>query len=119
MFIKTYFYLRYSHRFVSIIFYYFVLFQINITAEFPSKSGTCIPGAPYSDEFDFHDKVFVVAETDDTHIYHLHLGNEDTYIIFLFVSLNNIPPEVKGLTRANTTHFFPYQWINAFCAANE
>ena len=80
---------------------------MDMKAEFPSKSGTCSPGTPYSDEFDFHDKVFVVAETDDTHVYHLHLGNKDTYIIFIFVSLSIISPEVQDLIHANTTHHFP------------
>ena len=46
--------------------------------KFPSGTGTCLPGAPYSNEFDYHERVFVVAESDDTYVYHLHLGDLDT-----------------------------------------
>jgi hypothetical protein len=34
-------------------------------------------GAPFSEEIDYHEKVFVVAEVDDTYVYHIHLGGTD------------------------------------------
>ena len=37
------------------------------------KNGTCMHGAPFTQEFEYHDKVFVVAEVDDSYVYHLHL----------------------------------------------
>lgn len=32
------------------------------------------PNAPFGDIIHHYDRVFVVAEVDDTYIYHIHLG---------------------------------------------
>jgi hypothetical protein len=36
--------------------------------------GLCRPNTPYGTDIVYHKKVFVVAEVDDSHVYHLHLG---------------------------------------------
>jgi hypothetical protein len=48
--------------------------QLNGSFTTPPSLGRCRPGAPYSDEFERHQRVFVVGEHDDTFVYHLHLG---------------------------------------------
>ena len=50
----------------------------------PTNS-TCMKGAPFSEEIDYHEKVFVVAEVDDTYVYHIHLGGTDAQTALLRV----------------------------------
>lgn len=55
-----------------------------------------MPGAPFSDEFERHERVFVVGEHDDTFVYHLHLGRDSKvfkFIGFYVLSCINIEHE--------------------------
>jgi hypothetical protein len=38
------------------------------------ESFKCKKGAPWSEEVYYTDRLFVIAEVDDTFIYHIHLG---------------------------------------------
>jgi hypothetical protein len=40
----------------------------------------CVPDAPYGSEVSYHERVFVVAEVDDSYIYHIHMGRLDMWI---------------------------------------
>ena len=56
---------------------------------------TCQPGAPFSDIIHHYDRVFVVAEVDDTYIYHVHLEIFPRILQHLEFLRNN--PDVKIL----------------------
>lgn len=47
-------------------------------AALPTK---CSPKAPFDDTIYHHDRVFIVAEVDDTYVYHTHLGTSTTAIL--------------------------------------
>jgi hypothetical protein len=44
----------------------------------------CDRGAPWSNDVHQVEKVFVVAEVDDTYIYHIHLGKHNPFLGFVF-----------------------------------
>ena len=56
--------------------------QMNMSSSMTPLEGVCNPGTPYSDFYEHHEKVFVVAESDDTYVYHLHLGNSNFLVPF-------------------------------------
>ena len=83
---------HFNHKTVPMVVIYLcqclLFIQIDISKSFPSPSGACLAGTPYSDEYDYHERVFVVAEHDDTYVYHLHLGETD------FLPLSVLLPSV-------------------------
>lgn len=39
-----------------------------------SKNLSCARGAPFSGQIYYYKRVFVVAEVDDSYVYHIHVG---------------------------------------------
>eukprot|EP00596_Hydrurales_sp_CCMP1899_P000720 CAMPEP_0119036636 /NCGR_PEP_ID=MMETSP1177-20130426/4473_1 /TAXON_ID=2985 /ORGANISM="Ochromonas sp, Strain CCMP1899" /LENGTH=540 /DNA_ID=CAMNT_0006996791 /DNA_START=146 /DNA_END=1768 /DNA_ORIENTATION=- len=58
-------------------------------------NGTCLPGAPFTSYYEKHKKLFIAAEHDDTHVYHLHLEIMPRIIYHLDFLLAN--PNIKIL----------------------
>lgn len=58
-------------------------------------ANTTCTGAPFSNEIRHYDRVFVVAEVDDTYIYHVHLEIFPRILQHLDFLRNN--PDVKIL----------------------
>lgn len=61
--------------------------QISTSSIVLPSEGMCNPGAPFTDIYEHHEKIFVVAESDDTYVYHLHLG---TITLFLCTFLDSV-----------------------------
>jgi len=69
-----------------------------LSSAFPSASSassSCLPGAPWSQAVVHHQRVFVVAEVDDTYVYHIHLEIVPRLAYHLQFLLDN--PDVKIL----------------------
>jgi len=49
---------------------------------------TCFAGAPFSHTVHFYERVFVVAEVDDTYVYHIHVGKYNSIPLRYTVLLN-------------------------------
>ena len=60
-----------------------------------SASLSCLPGAPWSQAVARHQRVFVVAQVDDTYVYHIHLEIVPRLAYHLKFLLDN--PDVKIL----------------------
>jgi len=60
-----------------------------------SSSMKCAPGTPFTEHVYFHERVFVVAEVDDTYVYHIHLEIMPRLIYHLDFLLAN--PDIKIL----------------------
>lgn len=65
-----------------------------------SNNTTCKKDAPWSREVEFHDRVFVVAEVDDTFVYHIHVEIMPRIIYHLDYLLKN--PDIKILISCDT-----------------
>ena len=90
--------------------------QLNSGFTTPPSVGRCMPGAPFSDEFERHERVFVVGEHDDTFVYHLHLGSDSKvfkFICFYVLSCINIEHEYLSVICAsyNLMHSHSF-WIH-------
>lgn len=90
--------------------------QLNSGFTTPPSVGRCMPGAPFSDEFERHERVFVVGEHDDTFVYHLHLGSDSKvfkFIGFYVLSCINIEHEYLSVKSAsyNPMHSHSF-WIH-------
>jgi hypothetical protein len=73
--------------------------------KFRPKNGTCfgVPkknGKPNPNSYENHDAVFVVAEHDDTHVYHIHLEIMPRIVYHLDFLLAN--PDIKILIGCDT-----------------
>lgn len=42
---------------------------------------TCLKGAPFDQVIHHYERVFVVAEVDDTYVYHIHLGDNNKHYL--------------------------------------
>jgi hypothetical protein len=69
--------------------------QNSSSFEYRPKNSTCFVGTPYASSYENHEKVFVVAEHDDTHVYHIHLEIMPRIIYHLDFLIAN--PDIKIL----------------------
>ena len=66
------------------------------------KRGMCMAGAPYSTEFDYHDKVFAVGQGDDSFFYDQHLEVMPRLVYHLdFLQAH---PEIKIMVGCESGH---------------
>jgi hypothetical protein len=74
--------MSYAYEFLYVLQSYV---QLRATGAVLDNQTSCRHNTPFGSEVRFVDRIFVVAEVDDTYVYHIHLGKCSIFAAILHI----------------------------------